>query len=362
VRRVLVVLAATLSLVVPTLLATPSASAADGGYDRGVGQADCDLTGRVHVSGKGCSRTRCVPGAKRYRRSYGAEACRLRTETRYGFVATIESRRCTALGRRWMASVNYCAAYPDRSPTAVYDAPQCTGARSVYVPLSEKEGYYDECLTPLRVRELQLYARLAGTSLTTEAAARSSVQCAWRPERTYANGRCVATPGSRPARGGVVMVGDSLTWRGSDELTRRRPALTVDGEPARQLSALKGRLDAYTALRGAPTGVIIALGAVPPPPGFDQSDLARVVRSLPRSTKVMLVLPYAEVTPGKQTANTLEITGWMRGIAKSRSRTCLAAWPAYVVAHPGILADGVHVRRPAESSWAAFVDRSWARC
>lgn len=360
-RRALAVFAATLSLLVPTSLVT-SASAAGASYDNGVNPTECGLLGRVFAKGQGCSRTQCVKGAKRYRKVYGAEACRLRSEADFGFVSTIESRRCTALGRRWISAVNYCASYPDRSPNAIYGALQCTGARSVYVPLSEKEGYYDECLTPQRVRELQLLASLEGSTLTKEAAERSSVQCQWRPEHAYVNNKCVSAPGTRPSSGGVVMVGDSLTWRGTDELTRLRGSFTVDGEPARQLSALQGRLDAYTALDGDPTGVIIALGTVPAPAGFGKRDLQRIVRRLPRSAHLMFVMPYAENTPGKPTANTVQVAGWMKSIAKKRSRTCLADWPSYVRTHRGILQDGVHVKRPYEKSWASFVDKAWARC
>lgn len=361
-RRAFAVFAATLSLLVPTSLLTSAPAAAAGSYDNAVTQSECDLLGRVYARGAGCSRTQCVKGAKRYRKVYGAEACRLRSEPDFGFVSTIESRRCTALGRRWIAAVNYCASYPDRSPNAIYDALQCTGPRSVYVPLSEKEGFYDECLTPARVRELVLLARLEGSTLTAEAAERSSVQCPWRPEHVYANNKCVSAPGTRPANGGVVMVGDSLTWRGTDELTRLRSTFTVDGEPARQLSALKGRLDTYTALRGNPTGVIIALGTVPPPSSFGKNDLAAIVKGLPKTAQLMFVMPYAEITPGKPTANTVKIVGWMKSIAGGRSRTCLADWPSYVRSHRGILQDGVHVKRMYEKSWAGFIDQQWSRC
>jgi hypothetical protein len=349
-----------LTMLVPAFLTAPVSAA--GSYDARVSAADCDLLGRAYAKGLGCSRTTCVSGAKRYRKVYGAEACRLRTETEFGFVSTIESRRCQALGRRWIAAVNYCASYPDRSADAVYNAPQCEGARSVYVPLSETDGYYDECLTPARVRELVLLGRLEGKSLTQEASERSSVQCRWRPESAFVAGRCVAGRGSRPARGGTVMVGDSLTWRGTDELTKRRPTFFVDGEPARQLSALPGRLAAYSDLAGAPTGVVIALGTVPSPAGFDKSDLARVVRSLPRSARLMFVLPYAELTPGRPTPHSTKVAAWMRAIGTSRSRSCLADWPAYVRSHRGVLQDGVHVTRAAEKQWARFVDKAWSRC
>ena len=39
-------------------------------------------------------------------------------------------------------------------PGAVFNAPQCTGAATVYVNLQETEGYYDECLTTERAVEL----------------------------------------------------------------------------------------------------------------------------------------------------------------------------------------------------------------
>lgn len=362
-RRALVALVATLGLLGPALavIATPAA-AAGGSYDSALTAGDCDLLGRAYTRGLGCSRTTCVSGAKRYRKVYGAEACRLRSERDYGFVSTIESRRCVAVGRRWIAQVNYCASYPDRSPNAVYDALQCQGERSVYVPLTEEEGYYDECLTPARVRELLVLARLEGSTLTAEASLRSSVQCQWRPSSAFVNGKCVSSPGSRPATGGVVMVGDSLTWRGTDELSRMRPTFTIDGEPARQISALQDRLTSYAALNGQPTGVIVALGAVPTPASFGRSGLARVVRSLPTTTTVMFVMPYAELVPGRPTQNTTKIAGWMTSIAKGRSKTCLADWPAFVRGHQGILQDGVHVKHTAEPAWARFINKSWARC
>ena len=70
------------------------------------------------------------------------------------------------------------------------------------------------------------------------------------------------------------------------------------------------------------------MGAVPPPKGFGQSDLARIVKSLPRSTELMFVLPYAEFAPGKPTKGPAIIAGWMRSLAKGRGKTCLADWPA----------------------------------
>jgi hypothetical protein len=343
---------------------TPTATAADGsaGYDRSLNEASCDLLGRVYTKGAGCSRTKCVDGATLFRKVFGAEACQLKGQGDYGFVATIDYRRCTDLGRRWISQVNFCASYPERSVTAVYDAPQCVSPRSVYVPNTEADGFYDECLTPARVLELVGFARTSSSNLTAEASLRSSVQCQDRPAMSFVDGRCVANPGSVPAKGGVLMVGDSLTWRGTDELGKLRGTFTLDGEPARQISELQGRLDYYVAGHGQPSSLIVALGAVPPPKGYGKSDLLRTIKSVPRSTKIMFVAPYATLPSGKTSPRTVTIGGWMTSIAKSRGRACVAPWPSFVMSHRGMLQDGVHVKHSQEKTWAKFIDQQWGHC
>ena len=353
-------------LVVTTLgvVSTSAASApGPGAYDRSLSATECDLLGRVYTSGQGCSRTQCVKGARRYRKTFGAEACQVRGQGAYGYIATIEARRCTALGRRWLADVNYCASYPDRSATAVYDARQCVGPRTVYVLMTEADGFYDECVTPDRARELVAYARGSGADLATEAALRSAVQCDYRPATTYADGRCVADPGSVPAQGGVLLVGDSMTWRSADELARLRPAFEIDGEPARQLGALRAQLAYYRAGHGDPTGFILELGTVPPPKAFTKKDLGEIVRSLPAATEVMFVLPYTEVgTPVRASPNSLKIAGWMKAISRGRGNSCVADWPAYVRSRGGLLQDGIHVKKQYEKDWARWMSQQWSRC
>ena len=246
-----------------------------------------------------------------------------------------------------MPEVNYCASYPDRSPTAIYDAQQCTGSRSVYVPLSEKEGYYDECLTPARVRELTILATARGLHPHGRGvlALERPVLLAPRVAPTPTAGAS-PSPGSRPATGGVVMVGDSLTWRGTDELTRLRPTFTVDGEPARQLSALKDRLDGVHRPQGPahrrghrPRHRAAARRLRQERPRADREGPAQVgQRDARDAVRRERPRPRRPRTPSK-------IDGWMKSIAKGRSKTCLADWPAYVRGHAGLLQDGVHVKR-----------------
>jgi hypothetical protein len=368
-RRLLAALVTILCLVAPALLvqSAPDASAASddpAAYDRTVHRADCDLLGRAFVDRLGCSRTRCERGAVPWRRTYGAEACALPGAPQgYGFAATVDVRQCRALHRRWIAPVNYCASEPDRSTGTMFSAPQCVRPATVYVTLQESEGYYDECITIDRASELVEQSQVDGASLEDEVALRSSTQCPYRPGHVFVDGTCVADPGFQPADGGVLMVGDSLTWRGSDELGRLRPSFTLDGEPNRPLNELASRLAWYRSGHGDPNGLIIELGTVPAA-DLDHHDLAGVVRSLPRSTTVMFVLPYYELRsdPLVVTQQSQRVDGWMVDLTQARRRSCVADWPAYVGAHPGVLQDGVHARHPAEGRWAHWISQQWGRC
>jgi hypothetical protein len=357
-------------LLAPLLLSQaasgPSSAAGShaAAYDHTVDQADCDLLGRRFVQHLGCSRTRCEQGSVLWRTTYGAEACALRHAPKgYGYVATVDSRLCTALGRRWIAQVNYCASQPDRSIGALSNAPQCVAPATVYVTQRESDGYFDECLTLDRAAELVQRSVVDRTSLQQEVTLRSATQCPYRPGQAFVNGACVAVPGFQPSGGGTLVIGDSLTWRGTDELARLRPTFTLDGEPARPATELASRLAAYRAGHGQPSGLVIELGTVPAK-GFGRGDLRKVVRSVPRTTRVMLVLPYYVLAehPLVVTPQSREVDGWMRELAGSRARTCAADWPAYVRAHAGILQDGVHTRHAAEGRWARWISRQWSRC
>jgi hypothetical protein len=370
-RPLLTALLTILCLAVPALATqalTGDSAAADtagaAAYDHGLHESDCDLLGREFVKNRGCSRTRCSEGAVIWRKTYGAEACTLRGAPKgFGFVATVDVRLCRALNRRWISQVNYCASEPDRSPGGLFSAPQCVGAATVYVNLSETLGYYDECITLARAVELVQQSSVDHLTLEEEVSLRSSTQCPYRPGHAYVDGACVDDPAFSPSAGGVVMIGDSLTWRGSDELGRLRPSFTLDGEPARPPTELASRLEFFRSGHGQPDGLIIELGTVPARK-FGRGDLVKVVRSVPRGTKVMLVLPYYELNshPLVVTPQSKHVDAWMRGLARSRKHSCVADWPAYVRSHSGILQDGVHTKHAAEGRWAHWISQQWGRC
>ena len=166
--------------------------------------------------------------------------------------------------------------------------------------LSETDGRYDECLTTARVAALSRQAAAHGTTLAAEVAALQRL--------------------AEPRSDGMLMVGDSVSWRGSDELARLRPELTVDAEPARRPTELAARLDAFRAEHGQLAGLVVELGTNPAP-GFGRRDLADAVRSLPTGTPVMLVLPYVEVSsdPVVVSSWSRQFGGWMRSVAAGRS-------------------------------------------
>ena len=343
---VVTIIAAEVSLPVSSLAPVTATAVADSGraYDRSLRVGECALLGRAYATGLGCARDRCVDGAVLWRKVAGAEACALVGQPKgFGYAATVGVRQCQDLHRRWIAAVNYCASLPDRSLTAVRDAPQCVSPASTYVTLSEKEGRYDECLTMARTAALSRQAAVHGTTLAAEVAARQR-----RAESSS---------------GGVLMVGDSVTWRGNDELARLWPALTVDAEPARRPTELAARLDAVRAKHGPPAGLVVELGTNPAA-GFRRRDLAAAVRSLPTGTPVMLVLPYVEVSsdPVVVSSWSQRFVGWMRSVAGGRPHTCVADWPAHVRSHRGLLQDGIHPRNDAEAVWAGWVLAQWSRC
>jgi hypothetical protein len=78
----------------------------------------------------------------------------------------------------------------------------------------------------------------------------------------------------------------------------------------------------------------------------------------------MLVLPYYELNsdPLVVTPQSKKVEGWMRDLARSRHKTCVADWPAYVRSHPGILQDGVHTKHAAEGRWARWISQQWGGC
>ena len=334
---------------------TPSTSSA--AFDRSVGQDDCRLAGRAYVGSRGCSRTRCVAGAKLFNPNPGAELCASRKGS-HPYGAYVDARLCTSLGRVFIDSLNYCASNPEREYATLPAAPQCRDRSLIYVDLAETEGHYDECLPPDQVYALTGVAAATGTTLASEVDRRSVVQCPTRPGRVLVDGICELSGQPAPAATDqVLMIGDSVGWRSSDELGAKRPTFAIDAVPARKIGELDSRLDDYRAVHGQPSGLIVELGTNASP-GYSRRDLRRSIGSLPATTQVLFVLPY-RTTPG---AGAPTYGRWMRDLARGRDRTCVLDWPSEVRERRGLLLDDLHPTSRGEQVYAGLVSRAWTRC
>ena len=362
-RLALVVLA--LALVTQALApqaVAGGAAARQAAVDRTLDRGECDLLGRTYDARQGCRRDSCVRGAVPDLLAPGAEVCRLSGQRGQPYATAVPFDMCRALHRKWIAEVNWCASNPYRDRTVVFSAPQCQAPFTVYITHTERPGRYDECVAPSRFEELTGLAAAVGRPVELEAALRSAVLCADLPHQVLVNGLCVDGITPNAARGGTLLVGDSIAWRGRDELTPAVRGLTVDGIPGRKFTDLPGRLDRYRAFHGNPTGLIVALGANEAP-GFGKAGLNQTIATVPHSTRVLLVLPFRHLA---QTQGRAPYTGryaaWMRNLAKHRARTCVADWPALVRRHPEVLADGVHPTHESEVLWAAWIATQWRAC
>ncbi|MXG88136.1 hypothetical protein [Nocardioides flavescens] len=362
-ERVLVALVALVAplLVVGLVSLSGGAQAVKqpGAFDSSVGATQCALLGRRWSQQRGCARSRCVAGAVLFNANLGAEVCASRAGAPYG--TYVEPSRCVALGRVWVASANYCASSPDRGTEAVAGAPQCRAPDAVYVVQGEKPGHYDECLAPAYADQLRGLAAAAGTTLAQQVDRRSALQCGDRVGRAMVDGVCALSDAPPPAHTDqTLVIGDSLGWRSADELEGRRPGWAVDAMPSRKIGELRGRLDAYRAVHGQPSALVVELGTNATT-GFSERDLRSSVRSLPRSTAVLFVLPYRQVARGNA-PSAATYGGWMRDLARTRSRTCVADWPRLLDQRPGLLLDGTHPTHRGEKVYAGLLATGLSGC
>ncbi|WP_205475099.1 hypothetical protein [Nocardioides sp. SYSU D00038] len=375
--RATVVVAAVLAVLAGLLAAAPSpAVAGDPGAgsliteiagrraDARLDRQQCALLGRAWT-GSACSRHRCQRGADRMRPRVDAEVClyRGRAARPYGF--EVDARLCRQLHRRWVATVNLCASDPRRQLGVVARSPLCRAPNTTYVMHREVEGYWDECLHPARVAALASLASAQGDRFQTVAAQRSRVLCATRPGQDFANGVCGPRQGGVPpaARGGVLLVGDSVGWRSQNELAAKRPGWSLDSVPGRTIGELDARVDRYRTDHLWPDTLVVALGANPAA-GYDGSDLVGYLAGLPARTRVVLVVPHRR--PGTASPSTVRkvrsYARTMRRLDRTRPGTCLADWQRKASRNRGLLVDGVHPTTPGQKVWAALVKRSAARC
>lgn len=353
--------AAQLQSMLQTMLQLQPSAPVTAEVDPRIGLASCSLLGRTW-SAAGCSRQSCITGHEYAKTGANAETCRIGGRRGASYGVEIDFRRCEALHRTWIIVLNYCASDPHRTESAIARAPQCLPPYTSYVVMSETEGSYDECMRPGRVAELQRTADASGQPLAQVAALRSRTQCAWSPQHVFVDGVCVAGPAPGPAvTRNVAVIGDSITWRGTNELATLRPDWVIDGSSGRQVDALDDRLGAYRAAHGDPGGVVFALGTNGRS-GFTEEQFRAAFDAVPAGVPVLLVTPYREAATTGRPELVDEYAAWMHRLAVDRPLTCVADWRAAVKADPALLVDGVHPTSIGEVSWAELIDRSWSSC
>jgi hypothetical protein len=342
----------------------PSASAA-APVDSRISARECSLLGRAYVGGRGCARLRCVAGADLFKGGSDAELCERRGRGGAEYARPISKARCGALGRVWIGAVNSCASNPERRRAVIGHAPQCAGRASTYLTHSETEGRYDECVTRATYRAYVRIARRTDRSVGRVALDRNPDNCSYRGGWVMVDGLCRERVGPPPASewGGALMIGDSVSWRADDELTRLWPGWTLDLRPGRRLNELGGRLEHFRADHGDPTRLVVQLGTNRRA-GYEESDFRRVIDSVPATTPVMIFVPYR--TPNSTNAGQVNAvrrySAWFRTLARQRPNTCLVDWASHARANLGRLADGEHPAAASEGWYARYVVRSWDGC
>lgn len=353
-----------LALVVVLTVLAPSGHAAgrpktDPRLDRGT----CTMLGRAWVQ-DACSTRRCLREKDFIRTAPNAEVCVRNGQAGRRYGTFVEERRCTALHRRWVSEINVCVSDPRRWREVVERAPSCSPPYTSYVMIWETEGYYDECVRPQRAEELRRIATRRGEPLRKVAGERSRTLCSFRDGMIWRNGRCRPSPPQDfPGAEGTLQIGDSVTWRGLDELAGRRPDWRIDGYPGRNVKQLPIRIERYLAWNPAPSTMVVALGTNPGR-GWTKEDYAAAVSGLPESTVIAWVLPYRALKKQNQTVvtKTARYAGWMRELAAERPRSCVVDWRRKAERNPDLLIDGTHQTPRGERVWARMVDQRVAEC
>lgn len=163
----------------------------------------------------------------------------------------------------------------------------------------------------------------------------------------------------------TLVIGDSLTYFGTDDLLEAHPQWTVDGIRGSELTTFDARYATYLETHRVPDRIVIALGTNEA--GATLELYQQIVDEIPSTTRVVLVTtvcnPDQVVVPPKVNncdqarADQLGvITEWMRAVAEPRPDTCLVPWRQRVRNHLDLLTDGVHQTNPVgRQIWADMV-------
>lgn len=166
-----------------------------------------------------------------------------------------------------------------------------------------------------------------------------------------------AATGAAPVGSYTLIIGDSLSNLGREELAAYRPTWRVDGVNGRKVTTLPGRIDAAIVNHGgkAPATLVVALGTNEDT-SWTGADY-RVARSKLPGTRIVYVTPYRDAAVyGADRARVVAgYAYYMLRLANSDPRACVVPWAEAVAASPWLLRDGVHGTAAGEDRWAREV-------
>lgn len=169
----------------------------------------------------------------------------------------------------------------------------------------------------------------------------------------------------------TLVIGDSLTYYGTEWLHKRRPSYVIDGVRGREVRYLPNRIRYWTREKGrTPSRIVVALGSNELKSDWQPWDYNKVRQMLPHA-QILFVTPYRTASwHGDTTRFGIDrhrtmhrYAEAMRRIAKRERGTCVTNWDIRVGRHPyRFLRDGVHQTAYGLRSWSYWIAKRMHDC
>lgn len=162
----------------------------------------------------------------------------------------------------------------------------------------------------------------------------------------------------------TIVIGDSLSNFGRDELLGYRPTWEIDAINGSTPATLANRIDIAVADHNGlhPRNIVVELGTNYSPT-FDPADY-RIVRDKLPDSRIIFVTPGRDpFVVGQESAQRAAAYAYyMIRLANVDDQMCIVPWAEAVAENPGLLRDGVHATDEAEDRWAREIWRGVDAC
>lgn len=174
----------------------------------------------------------------------------------------------------------------------------------------------------------------------------------------------VAIPANAAVGAYTILIGDSLSNHGKDNLKGYRPTWEVDAINGSSPATLSNRINIAVSNHDGehPSTIIVALGTNYSS-SFAPADY-RIVREKLPQTRIVFVTPGRDpFVVGQESAQRAAAYAYyMIRLANVDRRMCIVPWAEAVDANPGLLSDGVHATAAAEDRWAREIVQGTEAC